>query len=172
MEERRPKKLVKSCLSPRRPMYGRMDWRLATIFAKGKPYDRMVPWRSDHLPYEVPKVRSFDMRKPYMITWNPILRCPNSTRCQIFQRVTIGFNKTLETMIPSIHDHTKRGTRDYTIACLEKAPYTIMKKEWRQKLSINGKCANAKWWRKTTYGRILWKMAKQCQRMEPQRSHG
>ena len=53
--KKRPKKLVKSCLSPRRPMYGRRHWRLVAIFAKEKPYDRMhekplpwaIAWRKD-----------------------------------------------------------------------------------------------------------------------------
>ena len=40
--------------------------------------------------------RPLMQNKAYMIAWNPRLRCPNSTRCQKFQRVTKSFNKTME----------------------------------------------------------------------------
>ena len=42
--EKRPKKLVQNCPSPRRPMCACLHWRLTTIFAKEEPCDRIVPW--------------------------------------------------------------------------------------------------------------------------------
>ena len=102
------------------PRYGRKRWKL-TWFLKGEPYDRMVHEASKQVTTCSIKFPRSDHLMWRNLTWsNETLEWSIQVlqRCQKFQGVTEGFNKTLENMTPSIHDHTKRRTRDYTIACM------------------------------------------------------